>query len=130
MQVELWTYEKAVRQSYLETGSEMQLEMSSTADGRSLFGANGRSDTGILGDDKTRARATESALQLDDSALCDERLINTIDIDKCLPGLERPIIFMHRLKVNFRSSAQTLAEHNVAAEPEKEAVEARRSHHD
>ena len=123
VQIELRTYEKTVRERDLEAGSEVELEMVSAAERGNLFRAYRGSDTSILRDGETSSRTANTALQLHDSPLCDERLIDAIHVNK---GLSRPkwsVVLMNGLEVNFRSGAEMLAEHNISSEPQKEAAE-------
>ena len=123
VQVELRADEEVVRERDLQTGSQVDLEMSGAADGRSRRRAHGGSDAATLRDDETGAGAADSGLQLHDGAFGDEGLIDAIHIDEGLAVLERAVVLMRGLEVDFRADAEMLAEHDVAAEAQEEAVQ-------
>ena len=126
VQVELGADEETLLDRYLDADSKVDLEMRRTADGRGVIAAHRNPHTGILVENETRRRGADSALQLQDSALIDDGLIDAIHIDKRLPGSEGPVILMHRLEVHFRSNAEMLTEHDVSSEPKEKAAEAGR----
>lgn len=112
-----------LREEQLDPDSHVRLKMVRISDGLGLGGANCRPYAGILSEGETGSGAAHSALQLKLNALVINRRVDTIEIVKRLPVLQRTVVTLGGSHVQFHSGAEMFVKHHVASQTQEDAAQ-------
>src|SRR5262249_37041994 len=115
VQIELWADEQMLREEELDADSGMHLEMVSVPYRLGHVGTNSGSHARILCEGKTSSGASNSALQLQLHTLFIYGRVDAVEIVECLAVLQRTIVALGRLQIDFSADTEMLPEHYVAA---------------
>jgi len=125
-EVKLGAKEEMILNVELHADSHVHLEMARAAGGDCLRLANRATDAGARCVGSAKMGAADSALDPQLHVLAIYGRVQSVEIVKEFPRLNRAVVALRRLKVEFATEADVLVQHGVTLEAHEQAAQSRR----